>query len=139
MNRQTDRRLTVAGVQQAEQRVQKVADGSAQLFGGGVLHQLCEWLIGCRRTEWAGQAGGAQRHAQPLHRLRSQVQLELQLCAVMISRENTRVLFQSFIRFTQEVLSVVGAVERRNVHVLQEGFQTVTRQVVSENSSQGKQ
>lgn len=87
-----------------------------------MLDQLCERLIGCRRAKWAGQARGAQRHAQPLHGLRSQVELELQLCAVVVSRENARVLFQSFIGFTQEVLSVVGAVQGRNVHVLEQGF-----------------
>lgn len=114
--------LTVVGVQQAEQRVQQVADGGAELLGGGVLHQLRERLIVSGAAEWAGQARGPQRHAQPLHGLRSQIELQLQLGAVMVCGEHPRVLLQSFIRFAQEVLSVVGAVQRKDVDVLQQGF-----------------
>lgn len=60
----------------------------------------------------------------------SQVKLELQLDAVLIGGENALVFLHHLIWLSQEILGVVGTVQRRQVDVLKKGFQPMTGQIV---------
>lgn len=73
--------LTVVGVQEAKERIQQVSDDGPQLLGGGVVDELLSlWSIGCGER----LAAGTQRHAQPLDGVVSQVELQLELDAVLV-------------------------------------------------------
>ena len=119
--------LTVGGVQKAEEGVQQVADHRAELLRGRAVDELAGVVD-------VGQhlAVGAQRHAQPLHGVVSQVELQLQLHAVLIRREDALVLLHRLVGLAQEVLGVVGAVEGRQVDALQQGLQAVAGQIIPE-------
>lgn len=60
----------------------------------------------------------------------SQVELQLQLGAVLVGRENTLVLLHHFVWFPQKVLGIVGVVQGWQVDVLQKRLQAMASQVV---------
>lgn len=84
-------------MQQAQQCVQQVSNDGPQLLRRRVVHQLL--ALG---SAACGQrlAVGAQRHAQPLHGVVSQVELQLQLDAVLVGREDSLVLLHHLVGFS---------------------------------------
>lgn len=89
--------LTVVWVQEAEQSVQQVSDDGPQLLCGGVVDQL----LGLRSISCGERlAAGAQWHTQPLNSVVSQVELQLQLDAVLVGWENTLVLLHYLVWFS---------------------------------------
>ena len=117
-------------MQQAEQRVQQVSYDGPELLRGGALDQLVGVVAAAAASPGWDPAPGAQRHTQPLHGVVCQVELQLQLDAVLVGQEDPLVLLHRLVGLAQEVLRVVGAVERRQVDVLQQRLQPVARQVV---------
>lgn len=97
--------LTITAVQQTEKCVQKVSDDSSELLCRRVLYQLSR-VVGLRQVFPCG----SQRHAQPLDSVMRQVELQLELNAVLVGRENTGILLDCFIRLAQEVLCVISTV-----------------------------
>lgn len=90
------RLLTIVGVQEAQQSVQKVLNDCPELLSGGAVDQL---LRPRRMDRVQGLADGAQSHSQTLHCMVSQVQLQLQLDAVLVGGENTLVLLHHLVWF----------------------------------------
>lgn len=78
-----------------------------------------------------------QRHAQSLHGVVSQVELQLQLDAVLVGREDSLVLLHHLVGLPQKVLGVVGAVEGRQVDVLKQCLQPVAGQIVPGGRDKG--
>lgn len=90
------RLLTIVGVQEAQQSVQKVLNDCPELLSGGVVDQLLRLWCADRVK---GLADGAQCHSQPLHCVVSQVELQLQLDAVLVGRKHTLVLLHHLVWF----------------------------------------
>lgn len=59
-----------------------------------------------------------------------QIELELELNAVLVGGENTGILLNSFIGLAQEVLCVISAVKRRQVDVLKKRLKSMTGQII---------
>lgn len=88
--------LTIVGVQEAQKSIQKVLNDCPELLSGGVMDQFLRLrcLDGVQ-----GLADGAQSHSQTLHCMVSQVELQLQLDAVLVGRKNTLILLHHLVWF----------------------------------------